>query len=87
MKLTGSVKNAAGQGIVSVTMVLVSPRGMVLTATTDLDGNYTFVVTPSTQSYRIIPSKDGFKFAPVDKILTGMMEDQGAVDFVAEPVP
>ena len=87
VKLTGSVKNAAGQGIVSVTMVLVSPRGMVLTATTDLDGNYTFVVTPSPQSYRIIPSKDGFKFAPVDKILTGMIEDQGAVDFVAEPVP
>ncbi len=87
VKLTGSVKNAAGEGIGSVTMVLVSPRGMVLTATTDLDGNYTFVVTPSMQSYRIIPSKDGFKFAPVDKILTSMMEDQRAVDFVAEPVP
>lgn len=87
VKVTGSVKNAAGEGIVSVTMVLISPRGTVLTATTDLDGNYTFVVSPSIQSYRIIPSKDGLKFAPVDKVLTGMMEDQKAVNFVAEPVP
>jgi hypothetical protein len=54
----------------------------VLSATTDIDGNYTFVVPPSTQTYRVIPSKDGFTFAPVDKMLTGFIEDQLAVDFV-----
>lgn len=87
VKVTGTVKNAAGEGIVNVTMVLISPRGTVLSATTDLEGNYTFVVMPSLQSYRIIPSKDGLKFTPVDKILAGLMEDQKAVNFVAEPVP
>ena len=85
--MTGSIKNAAGEGIVNVTMVLISPRGTVLSATTDLDGNYAFVISPSLQSYRIIPSKDGLKFTPVDKILAGLMEDQTAVNFVAEPVP
>jgi hypothetical protein len=37
--------------------------------------------------YRIIPSKEGFTFAPIDKVLTGITEDQKAVDFVGTPEP
>jgi hypothetical protein len=56
---------------------------MVLTATTDNDGNYSFTIaTPSQKTYRIIPSKDGFTFTPVDKTFAGLMEDQRDIDFV-----
>jgi uncharacterized membrane protein YgcG/tetratricopeptide (TPR) repeat protein len=82
VKLTGKIKNAAGEAIANVVVVLISPRGTVLSSTTDVDGNYSFIVTPSQLSYRIIPSKDGFSFVPIDKVLTGLSEDQKAVDFV-----
>ena len=82
VKLTGKIKNAAGEAIANVVVVLISPRGTVLSSTTDVDGNYSFIVTPSQLSYRIIPSKEGFSFVPIDKVLTGLSEDQKAVDFV-----
>src|SRR5688500_3245494 len=82
VKVTGKIKNAGGEGIANVVLVLISPRGTVLSSTTDIEGNYSFIVTPSPQGYRIIPSKEGFVFAPIDKVLTGITEDQKAVDFV-----
>jgi hypothetical protein len=82
VKLTGKIKNAAGEGIANVVVVLISPRGTVLSSTTDVDGSYSFIVTPSALSYRIIPSKEGFSFVPIDKVLTGLNEDQKEVDFV-----
>jgi len=82
VKLIGKIKNAAGEAIANVIVVLISPRGTVLTSTTDVEGNYSFIVTPSTLSYRLIPSKDGFSFVPIDKVLTGLNEDQKEVDFV-----
>jgi tetratricopeptide (TPR) repeat protein len=86
--VTGKIKNAAGEGIANVVVVLISPRGTVLSSTTDVEGNYSFIVTPSPLGYRLIPSKEGFAFAPLDKVLTGITEDQKAVDFVGtlEPV-
>jgi hypothetical protein len=57
----------------------------VLAATTDEQGNYSFTVAASLQSYRIIPSKNGFIFEPVDKVLEKLLDDQKAVDFVARP--
>ena len=86
VKVTGKIKKENGEAITNVVVVLISPRGTVLSATTDVDGNYTFVVPPSVQTYRVIPSKDGFTFAPVDKMLTGFTEDQLAVDFVGKVV-
>lgn len=87
VKVIGKVTDASGAGIANVVIVLISPRGTVLSSTTDVEGNYSFVVT-AAPGYRLIPSKEGFTFAPVDKVLTGMMEEQRVVDFVgsAEPV-
>jgi hypothetical protein len=55
---------------------------MVLATTTDTEGNYSFIVSPSQQSYRIIPSKDGYTFEPLDKVLAGLTDDRKEVDFV-----
>ncbi|MGI8733467.1 MAG: TPM domain-containing protein [Pyrinomonadaceae bacterium] len=87
VRVTGKVKNANGEGIANVVMVLISPRGTVLSSTTDIEGNYSFSVSPSPLSYRIIPSKEGFTFAPIDKVVVGFNEDQKAVDFVGTASP
>jgi hypothetical protein len=66
-----------------VTLVLISPSGMVLTATTDNDGNYSFTVAAvSTKTYRLIPSRDGYSFTPMDKTFAGLFDDQREIDFV-----
>ena len=85
VKVTGRIKNASGEGIANVVVVLISPRGSVLSSSTDVEGNYSFIVTPSPLGYRLIPSKEGFAFAPLDKVLTGIAQDQKAVDFVGTP--
>ncbi|MGI8919023.1 MAG: TPM domain-containing protein [Pyrinomonadaceae bacterium] len=85
VKVTGKVKNSAGEAIANVVVVLISPRGTVLSSSTDVEGNYSFIITPSQLGYRLIPSKEGFAFAPLDKVLTGITEDQKAVDFVGTP--
>jgi uncharacterized membrane protein YgcG/Flp pilus assembly protein TadD len=82
LKLTGRVKDANNKGIPNVVVVLISPRGTVLASTTDAEGNYSFTISPSQLSYRIIPSKDGFTFTPLDKILPGVSDDQKEIDFV-----
>ena len=87
VKLTGKIKNAEGEPIRNVVVVLISPRGTVLSSTTDVEGSYSFVVPPSTQGYRLIPSKDGFIFAPVDRVLMGITEDQKGVDFLGKSEP
>ncbi|HKR60804.1 MAG TPA: carboxypeptidase regulatory-like domain-containing protein, partial [Pyrinomonadaceae bacterium] len=84
VKLTGKVKNGAGEPVANVVVVLISPRGSVLSSTTDVEGNFSFVVPPSSQGYRVIPSKEGFTFTPLDKLLPAMTEDLKGVDFVAE---
>jgi hypothetical protein len=84
VKITGRVLDANKVGIANATVILISPTGMVLTATTDNDGNYSFMVAaPSTQkTYRIIPSKDGYAFAPIDKAFAGLLDDQRDIDFI-----
>jgi hypothetical protein len=69
-------------GIPNVVVVLISPSGSVLASTTDKDGIYSFTVVPSPKTYRVIPSKDGFTFAPVDKTFVGLIDDQKDIDFV-----
>ncbi len=82
VKLTGTLRDANNAAISNVVVVLISPRGTVLATTTDIDGNYSFIVSPSSQSYRIIPSKDGYIFEPIDKVLAGLTDDRNEVDFV-----
>ncbi len=84
VKLTGTVRDSTSAAISNVVVVLISPRGTVLATTTDIDGNYSFIVSPSPQSYRIIPSKDGYVFEPVDRLLAGLENDQKSVDFIGK---
>jgi len=70
-------------GLANVVVVLISPSGTVLASTTDNDGNYSFKVAPSQKTYRIIPSKEGFTFSPIDRTFSGLYEDQKQIDFVA----
>ena len=83
VKITGRVVDSSKVGIPNVTIVMVSPTGMVLTATTDSEGNYEFMVaSPSQKTYRLIPSKDGYSFSPVDKTFPGLLDDQRDIEFV-----
>jgi uncharacterized membrane protein YgcG/tetratricopeptide (TPR) repeat protein len=82
IKITGRVADATNVGIANVVVVLISPSGSVLASTTDKDGIYSFTVVPSPKTYRIIPSKDGYTFAPVDKTFVGLIDDQKDIDFV-----
>jgi len=90
--ITGRVKDAGGDALANVVVVLISPEGTVLASTTDTKGNYSFTVAPSSpssspHSYRIIPSRDGFTFEPVDKVLPVVNDDVKELDFVATPSP
>jgi uncharacterized membrane protein YgcG/Flp pilus assembly protein TadD len=86
--LTGHVKDASGNPIANVVVVLISPQGTVLAGTTDEQGNYSFTVAASsaTHSYRIIPSREGFTFDPVDKTVPVVNDDLKELDFVGRPV-
>jgi uncharacterized membrane protein YgcG/tetratricopeptide (TPR) repeat protein len=84
VKITGRVRDSSNNPLANVVVVLISPQGTVLASTTDDQGNYSFTVAPSTSpsSYRIIPSRDGFTFEPVDRVLPVVGEDQKELDFV-----
>ena len=84
VKITGRVIDGNKAPLSNVTLVLISPSGMVLTATTDNEGYYSFMVAaPSQKTYRIIPSKDGYSFTPMDKTFAGLLDDERDIDFVA----
>lgn len=82
IKITGRVLDASRNGIANVVVVLISPSGSVLASTTDNEGNYTFTVMPSPKTYRVIPSKDGYTFSPVDKTFVGLIDDQRGINFI-----
>jgi len=83
IKITGRVLDANKVGISNATVVLISPTGSVMAATTDNDGNYSFKVAASEKTYRVIPSKEGFAFTPIDRTLPGLFEDLKEINFVA----
>ncbi len=83
--IKGRVTDPANNPIANVVVVLISPQGSVLASTTDGQGNYSFTVAPSSNNYRVIPSKDGFTFAPGDRVLAGVAENQNDMDFVGAP--
>jgi len=82
--INGRVKDSNGNPLANVVVVLISPQGTVLASTTDDQGNYSFTVASSTatHSYRVIPSKDGFTFEPVDRVLPLAIDDVKEMDFV-----
>ena len=83
IKITGRILDANKAPLSNVTVVLISPSGSVLAATTDSEGNYSFTVAPSQKTYRVIPSKDGYSFAPLDRTFAALIDDQRDVDFMA----
>jgi tetratricopeptide (TPR) repeat protein len=85
--ITGRVKDSKGNPLQNVVVVLISPLGTVLASTTDEQGNYSFTVGSSsaTRTYRVIPSKDGLVFDPVDKVLPILSDDVKEQDFVGRP--
>lgn len=87
VKVAGKVVDSQGVGIPNVTVVLISPRGTVIAATTDAEGNYSFKVQASQRSYRLIPSLEGYTFQPMDKVLPGLYDDQKDLNFVGERLP
>jgi uncharacterized membrane protein YgcG/tetratricopeptide (TPR) repeat protein len=82
VKVTGRIVDANKVGIANVTVVLISPSGSVMAATTDNEGIYSFKVAPSEKTYRVIPSKEGLVFTPIDRTLPGLFEDLKTIDFV-----
>ncbi|MEP6568747.1 MAG: tetratricopeptide repeat protein [Acidobacteriota bacterium] len=82
--ITGEVKDSSGNPLASVVVVLISPQGTVLASTTDDQGKFSFTVAASegTRSYRVIPSRDGLKFEPVDRVLPIASEDMKELNFV-----
>jgi len=60
-----------------------------LASTTDEQGIYSFKVaaSSSTLSFRIIPSKEGFSFEPVDKTLPVGSDDMKELNFVGSAAP
>jgi uncharacterized membrane protein YgcG/tetratricopeptide (TPR) repeat protein len=85
--ITGRVKDSTGNPLANVVVVLISPQGTVLASTTDEQGNYSFTVASSSAllSYRVIPSKDGFAFEPVDRVLPIANDDVKELDFLGKP--
>ncbi|HKG79199.1 MAG TPA: carboxypeptidase regulatory-like domain-containing protein, partial [Pyrinomonadaceae bacterium] len=82
VKITGRIFDSNKVGLANVVVVLISPSGTVLASTTDNEGNYSFTVAPSQKTYRVIPSKDGYTFAPMDRVFSGLFEDQKEIDFL-----
>ena len=82
VKITGRVRDANKNGLGNVVVVLISPSGTVLASTTDSEGSFSFVVAISQRTYRLIPSRDGYTFDPLDKVLVSLSDDQKDIDFV-----
>jgi tetratricopeptide (TPR) repeat protein/uncharacterized membrane protein YgcG len=85
--ITGQMKDSSNNPITNVVVVLISAQGAVLTSTTDSAGNYSFTVAPSENGYRLIPSKVGFTFEPVDRVLIGVSDDWKRMDFTGSRRP
>ncbi|HKY41927.1 MAG TPA: TPM domain-containing protein [Pyrinomonadaceae bacterium] len=82
IKITGRIVDSDNVGLGNVVVVLISPSGAVMASTTDNEGNYSFKVAPSQKTYRIIPSKEGYSFNPIDRAFAGLIDDQREINFV-----
>jgi hypothetical protein len=80
--VSGNVKDATNNVLANVVVLLISSQGTVLTTTTDELGNYSFTVAPSDHGFRVIPSRDGFTFEPIDRTLSAVSGDLKDLNFV-----
>jgi hypothetical protein len=87
VKIKGQILDRDKSPIANVVVVLISPSGSVLAATTNAEGKFSFTVAASEKAYRLIPSKDGYTFSPIDRALSALLDDQLAVDFVGTMRP
>jgi tetratricopeptide (TPR) repeat protein/uncharacterized membrane protein YgcG len=85
--VSGQVRDPGNNPITNVVVVLISSQGAVLTSTTDNEGNYSFTLAPSENGYRLIPSRDGFTFEPIDRNLPGVSTDQKRMNFAGSRRP
>jgi len=85
VKISGRILDSNNSGIGNVVVVLISPSGSVIASTTNTDGEYSFTVAASEKTYRLIPSKDGYTFTPIDRTFSGLYDNQRAVDFTGVP--
>jgi len=83
LAVSGFIRDANDAALANVVVVLISSQGTVLTTNTDERGAYSFTVAPSEAGYRIIPSRDGFSFEPIDKVLSALSADVRDANFVA----
>jgi tetratricopeptide (TPR) repeat protein len=81
IRITGRVVDSSQNGVGNVAVILISPSNTVLATTTDNDGYYSFKVAPSQKTYRVIPSKEGYTFTPIDRTLPTLFEDLKGIDF------
>lgn len=82
IKITGQILDSNHTGVANAIVVLISPSGSVISATTDNEGKYSFTVIPSQREYRLIPSKPGYTFTPGEKLFSGLLDDQPGTNFV-----
>ena len=82
VKITGRIVDSNNVGLADAVVVLISASGTVLASTTNNEGKYSFTIAPSQKTYRVIPSKDGYTFAPIDRTFPGLYDDQKEIDFV-----
>jgi tetratricopeptide (TPR) repeat protein len=82
VKITGRIVDSNDAALADAVVVLISASGTVLASTTNNEGKYSFTIAPSQKTYRVIPSKDGYTFAPIDRTFPGLYEDQREIDFV-----
>jgi hypothetical protein len=81
--ISGRVTDSIG-GVSGVTMTL-SGQGAG-TATTGVNGNYSFLNLVAGNDYTITPSKAGLAFAPASRSFTSLGANQTAVNFAAQAV-
>ncbi len=81
IKITGRIVDSDNAGLGNVVVVLISPSGAVMASTTDNEGYYSFKVAPAQKTYRIIPSKEGYNFNPIDRAFAGLIDDQKDINF------
>ena len=84
IKITGRIVDSSNVGLGNVVVVLISPSGAVMASTTDNEGYYSFKVAPSQKTYRVIPSKEGYNFSPIDRAFAGLIDDQRDINFVGK---